>query len=88
MKTQKNSRARVKDPGDLNATLDELYAGYAKMGPSDFYSLCTRLIDESHSNNVAKKLTIKAALMARSGDRDRMLQIVSNYFLAGAGLGV
>lgn len=85
--TQTNSRARVKDPGNTEEALEQLYAGYRKMGTTDFYSLCTRLIDSSHGS-AAKKGMIKAGLMARSNDRDRMLSTVSNYFLAGAGLGV
>lgn len=87
MKTQATSKERVADASNTNAALAELYEAYDLMGPTDFHVVCQRLVDESRGS-VAKKLAIKASLLARSGSREKMLQTTSNYFLAGSGLGV
>lgn len=86
--TQKNSRSRVKDPGDLNATLAALYSAYRKQDLTGFYSFCTDLVRQSNTSNERKKMAFLAVLMSVSGDKDRLLKRTQDYFLAGAGLGV
>ena len=84
--TQKNSRSRVKHDSIGSDGMTQLFSDYASQGTEEFRETCKQVIEQSTGKRTTKD-TFHAELdKARS--KDTMLQKVTNYLLAGQGLGV
>ena len=86
MQTQSSSKSRVKNDTVGNDGLKELYAAYGNMETSSFRILCKSMIDKSTGKRETKDTFIR--LLDSAVSKDVMVKKVTNYLLAGQGLGV
>ena len=86
LKTQSNSRARVKNDTVGSAGLKQLFECYGTQSFEDFRTTCKGMIENSTGSRETKKRFFAEIDSARS--KDMMLKKVTNYLLAGQGLGV
>jgi len=86
LKTQQSSKPRVKNDGMGEAEVVALFAKYAIEAPNTFRQSCIELIEASNGKR-SKKDTFIYELNATT-NKSFMLKKVTNYFLAGQGLGV
>lgn len=84
--TQVSSKPRVKNDTVGNGGLKLLYKSYETMHKEEFRTLCKQLIEDSSGKRATKDSFIVA--LDRAPSKDRMVQSVTNYLLAGQGLGV
>ena len=86
MQTQTNSRPRVKDDkvGDIGMNI--LFKEYQDSSLEAFRNTCNTLIEESSGKRSTKDKFLTEIYRATS--KDTMLTKVTNYLLAGQGLGV
>jgi hypothetical protein len=84
--TQTNSRYRVKyDPIGTDG-MKQIFADYAVQNVDEFRSTCKQVIESSTGKRSTKDTFLTELDKARS--KDFMLKKVTNYLLAGQGLGV
>ena len=86
MQTQSSSKSRVKNDTVGNDGLKELYAAYGVMETSNFRILCKVMIEKSTGKRETKDTFIR--LLDSAVSKDVMVKKVTNYLLAGQGLGV
>jgi hypothetical protein len=86
MQTQSSSKTRVKNDTVGNDGLKELYAAYGVMEASNFRTLCKSMIEKSTGKRETKDTFIR--LLDSAVSKDVMVKKVTNYLLAGQGLGV
>ena len=86
MQTQSSSKSRVKVDTIGNDGLKELYAAYGVMETSNFRILCKSMIEKSTGKRETKDTFIR--LLDSAVSKDVMVKKVTNYLLAGQGLGV
>ena len=84
--TQVSSKPRVKNDTVGNNGLKLLYKSYEMMHKEEFRDFCKQLIEDSSGKRATKDSFIVA--LDRAPSKDRMVQSVTNYLLAGQGLGV
>jgi len=84
--TQTSSKPRVKTDTVGDNGLKQLYQSYESMDKEGFRSFCKHLIEESSGKRATKDSFIVA--LDRAPSKDRMVRSVTNYLLAGLGLGV
>lgn len=84
--TQSSSRSRVKEDGIGDNTMKQLYSDYSVLTTEQFRVQCKAVIERSHGKSETKNLFYNE--LDRSNSKDRMVQKVTNYFLAGEGRGV
>lgn len=84
--TQSSSKPRVKNDMIGNNGIKALYRSYEIMHKEEFRTFCKRVIEDSTGKRATKDSLIVA--LDRAPSKDRMVQSVTNYFLAGQGLGV
>lgn len=84
--TQTNSRSRVKNDTVGTDGMKQLFADYATQGVDEFRSTCRQVIESSTGKRSTKDTFLVELDKARS--KDLMLKKVTNYLLAGQGLGV
>ena len=86
MQTQYSSKARVKKDTVGDAGLTFLFEQY-RIQPLDLFRVqCTQLIEASTGKRETKDLFIRE--IGKANSKDMMLKKVTNYLLAGQGLGV
>ena len=86
MQTQSSSKSRVKNDTIGSDGLKELYAAYGSMEISSFRILCKSMIEKSTGKRDTKDTFIR--LLDSAVSKDVMVKKVTNYLLAGQGLGV
>lgn len=86
MQTQSNSRARVKNDTIGDDGMRFLYEQYAVQTLESFRIMCKEAIERSTGKRETKDRFIREIDKATSNTT--MLKKVTNYFLAGQGLGV
>lgn len=86
MQTQSSSKARVKNDTVGDDGLKRLYEAYGYMGIEQFREFCTVTIESSSGKRETKDKFIREIDNAFS--KDTMVRKVTNYLLAGQGLGV
>ncbi len=86
MQTQSSSKSRVKKDTIGNDGLRELYSAYGVMETSNFRILCKAMIEKSTGKRETKDTFIR--LLDSAVSKDVMVKKVTNYLLAGQGLGV
>jgi uncharacterized glyoxalase superfamily metalloenzyme YdcJ len=84
--TQKNSRQRVKVDTVGSNSLEEMYRAYEGETLEDFRKRCITIIERSTGKNETKNTFIN--LLNRATSKDIMVTKVTNYVMAGLGLGV
>lgn len=84
--TQTSSKPRVKNDTIGNDGLKQLYKSYESMSKEEFRVFCKQMIEDSTGKRATKDNLIVA--LERAPSKDRMVQSVTNYLLAGQGLGV
>lgn len=84
--TQTNSRARVKVDTVGEEGMKFLFSEYQTQTLVGFRAICIGLIEQSTGKKETKETFIKELNKANS--KDIMLTKVTNYLLAGQGLGV
>lgn len=84
--TQTNSRARVKHDTVGTDGMKQLFADYSVQGIDEFRQTCKQVIESSTGKRTTKDTFLVELDKARS--KDFMLKKVTNYLLAGQGLGV
>jgi hypothetical protein len=84
--TQTNSRSRVKNDTVGTNGMRQLFVDYAAQGVDEFRSTCKQVIESSTGKRSTKDTFLVELDKARS--KDLMLKKVTNYLLAGQGLGV
>ena len=86
MHTQSSSKARVKNDTVGNDGLKQLYESYSNLSKEDFRVFCKDTIEKSTGKRETKDKFIRE--LDRALSKDVMVQKVTNYLLAGQGLGV
>lgn len=86
MQTQSSSKARVKRDTIGTEGLKELYNAFHVMNKDDFSSFCKDIIERSAGKRETKDKFIRDLDVTKS--KNVMVQMVTNYLLAGQGLGV
>jgi hypothetical protein len=87
MQTQSNSRARIKNDTVGNDGMQLLFQEYQEATSMEsFRNTCSRLILDSSGKKSTKDRFL--AEINRSTSREMMLTKVTNYMMAGQGLGV
>lgn len=86
MQTQSSSRVRVKNDTVGSDGLKELYVAYGVMETSNFRILCKSMIEKSTGKRETKDTFIR--ILEGAASKDVMVKKVTNYLLAGQGLGV
>jgi len=86
MQTQSSSKSRVKNDTVGSDGLKELYVAYGNMETSSFRILCKGMIEKSTGKRETKDTFIR--LLDSAVSKDVMVKKVTNYLLAGQGLGV
>lgn len=84
--TQTNSRARVKKDTIGEDGMKQLFADYGTQNLEEFRQTCKQVIENSTGKRQTKDTFHVELDKARS--KDFMLKKVTNYLLAGQGLGV
>jgi len=84
--TQPNSRNRVKVDTVGEDGLKNVFESYSNQSLEDFRKTCINIIELS-TGSKETKLTFISILM-KAVNKDIMLKKVTNYVLAGQGLGV
>jgi len=84
--TQTNSRARVKVDTVGEDGMKALFRQYATQGLEEFRQTCKGVIEQSAGKRSTKDTFHQQLDTSRS--KDFMLKKVTNYLLAGQGLGV
>jgi len=84
--TQSSSKARVKNDTIGDEGMKQLFADYASQGIDMFRETCKQTIESSTGKRSTKDLFLNELDKARN--KDVMLKKVTNYLLAGQGLGV
>lgn len=84
--TQSSSKPRVKVDTVGNAGLTLLFEAYKEKELEDFRGVCKSLIQSSAGKQTTKQKFLDAINSSRS--KNDMLTRVSNYLMAGQGLGV
>lgn len=84
--TQTNSRARVKHDTLGADGMKQIFSDYATQEVDMFRSTCKEVIERSSGKRSTKDTFLMELDKARS--KDFMLKKVTNYLLAGQGLGV
>ena len=86
MVTQTNSRARVKNDAVGDEGLKFLFSEYSESSLEGFRATCQHLIEKSSGKLVTKEKFYRELVKANS--KSIMLSKVTNYLMAGQGLGV
>lgn len=86
MQTQYSSKARVKKDTVGSEGLTFIFAQYSIQPIDAFRTQCTELIEASTGKRETKDLFIRE--IGKANSKDMMLKKVTNYLLAGQGLGV
>lgn len=84
--TQTNSRARIKHDTVGTDGMKQLFNDYSIQSIDEFRNTCKQVIESSTGKRSTKDTFIVELDKARS--KDFMLKKVTNYLLAGQGLGV
>lgn len=84
--TQSNSRARVKHDTIGQDGLKQLFKDYSVQELNEFRNTCKQVIEASAGKRSTKDTFL--AELDKSRSKDFMLKKVTNYLLAGQGLGV
>lgn len=84
--TQTNSRARVKQDTIGDDGMKQLFQDYTVQPLEQFRNTCKQVIEKSTGKRTTKDTFIVELDKARN--KDIMLKKVTNYLLAGQGLGV
>ena len=84
--TQTSSRARVKHDSIGQTGMEQLFQNYETMDQETFRVSCKEIIERSTGKRSTKDTFLVELDNARS--KDLMLKKVTNYLLAGQGLGV
>jgi len=84
--TQKNSRSRVKEDGIGQDRIQELYSKYESLNYIDFIGSCVEVIEESNASSKTKEKFVR--LLQSTTSKDKAIKTVTNFYLAGNGLGV
>lgn len=84
--TQTNSRSRVKHDSVGTDGMKQLFADYSVQGLEEFRATCKQVIESSTGKRSTKDTFLVELDKSRS--KDFMLKKVTNYLLAGQGLGV
>ena len=86
MQTQTNSRPRVKNDTVGDGGMSLLFSEYQTSTLEQFRVTCNTLIEDSSGKRATKDKFL--AEIARATSKDKMITKVTNYLLAGQGLGV
>jgi hypothetical protein len=86
MQTQTNSRPRIKNDTVGTDGMKLLFKEYEGSTLVSFRNTCSLLIEESAGKRSTKDKFL--AEIARATSKDTMLTKVTNYMMAGQGLGV
>lgn len=86
MHTQSSSRTRVKNDTLGKDGMKVLFEEYAARNFNEFRAVCVSLISQSSGKQTTKDKFIGE--INRATSKDVMLTKVTNYILAGQGLGV
>lgn len=86
MHTQTTSKARIKNDTVGEEGMKFLFEQYGTQPIEQFRTLCKDAIEKSTGKKETKETFFREIDKARS--KDQMLQKVTNYLLAGQGLGV
>lgn len=86
MQTQSSSKARIKQDTVGSDGLKQLFEQYSKQNVDQFRETCKNVIEAS-SGKASTKATFIGEVN-RAYTKDKMLKTVTNYILAGQGLGV
>jgi len=86
VQTQSNSRQRVKHNSVGTDGLKQLFQDYSSQALEEFRATCKLVIETSTGKRATKDTFLVEIDKARS--KDVMLKKVTNYLLAGQGLGV
>lgn len=84
--TQTNSRARVKNDTVGEGGMKFLFSQYETATLEGFRIICKNLIEESSGKRTTKDKFINE--LERATSKDYMVKKVTNYLMAGQGLGV
>lgn len=84
--TQTNSRARVKNDTVGEDGMKFLFSQYQTATLEGFRIICKNLIEESSGKRTTKDKFINE--LERATSKDYMVKKVTNYLMAGQGLGV
>jgi len=84
--TQKNSRTRVKNDGIGENRIQDLYKIYDSSNYNDFINECVNIINDSNASVRTKDRFLR--IVRQSHSKDQAVTTVTNFFLAGSGLGV
>lgn len=84
--TQTNSRARVKNDTVGEDGMKFLFSQYETATLEGFRIICKNLIEESSGKRTTKDKFINE--LERATSKDYMVKKVTNYLMAGQGLGV
>jgi hypothetical protein len=84
--TQTNSRARIKQDTVGDSGMKFLFSQYQEVTLEDFRVICKSLIEESSGKRTTKDKFIY--VLERATSKDVMVTKVTNYLMAGQGLGV
>lgn len=86
MQTQSNSRQRVNHDSIGTDGMKELFRNYESFSKEDFRSYCKGTIEKSAGKRETKDKFVLE--LDKAPTKDVMLKKVTNYLLAGQGLGV
>ena len=86
MVTQTNSRARVRSDAVGDEGLKFLFSEYSESSLEGFRTTCQQLIEKSSGKSITKEKFYRELVKANS--KSIMLSRVTNYLMAGQGLGV
>lgn len=86
MQTQSSSKARVKRDTIGTEGLKDVYNAFQIMNRDDFCTFCKETIERSAGKRETKDKFIRDLDVSKS--KNVMVQMVTNYLLAGQGLGV
>ena len=84
--TQKNSRQRCTIDTVGNDSIKDMFEAYNTETLEDFRTRCVNMIEQSSGKKQTKNTFISMIMKATS--KDFMVTKVTNYVLAGQGLGV
>lgn len=84
--TQSSSKPRVKNDVVGNEGLSELFQAYQDQQLEDFRTYCRNVIEQSAGKRTTKDKFIQVISSSRS--KNDILTRVTNYLMAGQGLGV
>ena len=84
--TQATSEQRVKHDSIGDSGMQQLFAMYSVLGVNEYRNYCIDVINKSTGKKETRLKFISQ--LQKLTNSDKMLKLVTNYLLAGQGLGV